>query len=284
MRKTSLTIISALIFLLTGYAQNASNVKADLLWKSEKVFDIPESVYYDKENNVLYVSNINGNPIDQDDNGYISKMSVDGEMLIKKWVTGLHAPKGMGKFGNVLYVTDINRLVEIDVPSGKILQYIPVKNSKFLNDIAIDDAGNVHFSDMQDQVVYKYDGTNVTKWMKDDVLISPNGLYERNGTLFIGVNDRIIKSDLKNGGYKTIAEGTGNIDGLNMDKAGNFIISDWRGKVQYVILPGEMKTLFDTSSERINAADIFLDVENSILYVPTFVDGRVMAYRIVGLK
>ncbi len=280
MRRISLTIISALIFLFPGYSQDANDVKAVLLWKSDKVFDIPESVLLDKENNVLYVSNINGNPTDLDENGYISKMTPNGRVLIKKWTSGLNAPKGMGKFGNVLYVTDINRLVEIDIPSGRILKYIPVENSKFLNDIAIDDAGNVYISDMQDQVIYKYDGQSVSEWMRDNVLINPNGLYERNGTLYIGVNGRILKADLKNGGYKILVEETGSIDGLNMDKEGNFIISDWRGKVQYVTLPGQMITLFDTSSDRINAADIFLDVENSILYVPTFVDGRVMAYRI----
>lgn len=281
MKRIYLMIMAALMLSTMGYTQSNGNVKAVLLWKTDQVFEIPESVFADTDNNMLYVSCINGNPTDEDGNGYISRLSPEGKLILKKWVTGLNAPKGMGKFGNILYVTDINRLVEIDIPSGRILKVIPVENSKFLNDIAIDQDGMVYFSDMQDQIIYKYDGTVVSTWMEDDILVNPNGLYTRNGMLYIGVNGRILKDDILNGGYKILAEETGSIDGLNMDEAGNFIISDWRGKVQYIIPPDGAFTLFNTSSERINAADIFLDIKNSILYVPTFVDGRVMAYRIV---
>ena len=45
----------------------------------------PESAVYDKKTNAIYVSSINGNPLELDNNGYISKLSVSGQILEKKW-------------------------------------------------------------------------------------------------------------------------------------------------------------------------------------------------------
>ena len=64
-------------------------------------FATPESVFYDKKNDRYLVSNINGNPTDADDNGFISIVSVDGKVENLKWIDGtaeniqLSAPKGM---------------------------------------------------------------------------------------------------------------------------------------------------------------------------------------------
>ena len=70
----------------------------------------PESVIYDEMSNAIYISNINGDPLELDKNGYISKISVDGQILEKKWVAGLDAPKGMAIYDNNLFVTDVNKI------------------------------------------------------------------------------------------------------------------------------------------------------------------------------
>ena len=60
----------------------------------------PESALHDPEADVYLVSNINGGPCDRDDNGFISRVSPDGQVLDLKWIDGadpgvtLHAPKG----------------------------------------------------------------------------------------------------------------------------------------------------------------------------------------------
>ena len=56
-------------------------------------FNNPESIVKDDANNVIYVSNVNGNPTDKDNNGYISKVSLDGKILTQKWIEGLNGPK-----------------------------------------------------------------------------------------------------------------------------------------------------------------------------------------------
>ena len=42
-------------------------------------------------------------------------------MLEREWATGLDAPKGMALANGQLYVADIDRLVEIDPATGKIV-------------------------------------------------------------------------------------------------------------------------------------------------------------------
>ena len=74
----------------------------------------PESVVFDKKNSAIYISNINGDPLKLDKNGYISKISVDGQILEKKWIKGLDAPKGMTIFNDHLFVADINKIWKIN--------------------------------------------------------------------------------------------------------------------------------------------------------------------------
>src|SRR5688500_12348840 len=79
----------------------------------EAGFATPESVLYDADADLYLVSNINGKPLDVDDNGYISKVSPDGKIADGKWIDGakdnvkLDAPKGMAITGGVLYDSDI---------------------------------------------------------------------------------------------------------------------------------------------------------------------------------
>src|SRR5687767_8731714 len=50
-------------------------------------FATPESVLYDQAGDVYLVSNINGQPLDKDDNGFISRIAPDGSATIK-WIDG----------------------------------------------------------------------------------------------------------------------------------------------------------------------------------------------------
>ena len=82
-------------------------------------FSHPESVDLDIPHQVFYVSNLGGAPLDKDGNGFISKVSRDGKLLQLKWIEGLNAPKGMVMNGFTLYVSDIDKLVEIDTRTGQ---------------------------------------------------------------------------------------------------------------------------------------------------------------------
>ena len=120
----------------------------ELVWESDTNLITNESVLYIPEKKQLIVSCINGTPLEQDENGYLSILNPQGEVLEHQWVTGLDAPKGMAYQDGKLYVTNIDELVEVDMETGEILARYPVANSVFLNDVSI---GNdvVYFSDMK---------------------------------------------------------------------------------------------------------------------------------------
>ena len=68
-----ITAVSALLAM--SQAEAASLAKK---WQTDRVFSTPESVVYDAERHVLYVSNIDGSPSEIDGKGFISRLSMNG--------------------------------------------------------------------------------------------------------------------------------------------------------------------------------------------------------------
>ena len=74
----------------------------------------PESARYDRDLDVWFVSNINGDPSKKDNNGYISRLRPDGSPYNLKFIEGgakgvtLNAPKGLAINGDTLWVADID--------------------------------------------------------------------------------------------------------------------------------------------------------------------------------
>lgn len=128
-----------------------------VVWTITEGIKKPESVYYDADSGFLFLSQIGeGTPADKDGDGWISKLSTDGKVIENKWVTGLNAPKGLRSHGGTLWVSDIDRLVAVDIEKGEISKEVPVPNSKFLNDVACDEEGTVYVSDLLDHKIYSY--------------------------------------------------------------------------------------------------------------------------------
>lgn len=74
-------------------ASGALGAQAAEVWKLEGL-ETPESVLFDEARAVFYVSNVSGQPRVKDGNGFISKLSSEGEILERNWVTGLDGPAG----------------------------------------------------------------------------------------------------------------------------------------------------------------------------------------------
>ena len=130
MNKNILYIILATLFTLSSSQVFADTENLQQLWVTEG-FSNPESVIYDEANNVLYVSNVNGTPLNKDGNGFISKVSLDGKILKMDWVTGMDAPKGLAIHNGKLYAADIDTLIEIDITNAKIINAYTVNDAKF---------------------------------------------------------------------------------------------------------------------------------------------------------
>lgn len=267
-------------FNTTLFSQTYFSDKVEKTWESEPVFSVPESVYYDSESNSLFVANINGKPTDRDDNGFISQLKPNGTIVRLEWVTGLHAPKGMNSYDGKLYVSDIYRVAEIDIKKRKVIRFYEAEGAEFLNDVITDDDGNVYITDMARGSVYKIADGEITEWLPAGTFNGSNGVYYLDGMIYLGEQGRIVSIDPATKAIKTIAEFDGGVDGLEITKEGTFVFSDWSGKVQAIKEGGKPEVLFNTTDEKINAADIHLIREQNILLVPTFFDNRVVAYKL----
>src|SRR6185503_6676804 len=101
----------------------------------------PESVRYDSDLDVYYVSNINGNPSQKDNNGFIARVRADSTSVVTMLAEGgkngvrLNAPKGMALRGDTLFVADIDMLRMFHRRTGEYLGAVSLReqSATFLN-------------------------------------------------------------------------------------------------------------------------------------------------------
>ena len=148
-------------------------------------------------------------------------LSVDGKILQLEWCNGLNAPKGMGIVGDLLYVTEIDEVVKIDIRRQKIAQRFTLEGAKFLNDIAVDKEGNVFISDMTDNAIYRLKNSVPELYIKSEKLNQPNGLYVEGNNLMVGLRDRIVTINLRSKQISDYILNTGGIDGIAADGKSN---------------------------------------------------------------
>ncbi|MER8481824.1 hypothetical protein [Mesorhizobium sp. M1322] len=275
--------------LLLGW----SPATAEEVWSLDG-FKAPESVLFDAKRNVFYVSNIVGEPAGKDGVGYLSKVSPDGKLQAAEWVTGFNAPKGLVMKGDTLFVTDIDRLMAVDVESGQITGTWPA-GAQFLNDPAVDEAGRVFASDMLANRIYVLDNDALSVWLESEDLLHPNGLRVEHGRLLVAGWGRDIQPDFssKTPGHliaidlntKVISdigsgEPVGNLDGLESDGAGNWLVTDWvAGALFRIHSDGKVEQLMDLNQ---GSADLEFLEEKKLAIIPMMMDGKLVATRLGG--
>ena len=280
----SLLYASALagVFLLSASSGVAAqSVKLTKVWESDTTLTTPESVLYDAKANVLYVSCINGGPAPENSKSFIAKVSPEGKIIQRNFTENLTSTKGMAIFGNKLYVTEILKLVEIDLKTGKVLKKYDVPEAKFLNDIAVDAKGIVYFTDMRGNRIWMLNKGKIEKLAEEGQLKNPNGLFHENGRLLVGNGDgKLLAYDLKTKQFTTLAEGMGGLDGIAADGKKGYFVSEWQGKIWHVGADGKPALLLDSVAQKTNTADLDYNIAKKMLYVPTFFVNKVMAYSV----
>ena len=266
-------------FLFTG-AENARAQRLEKVWETTVELKTPESVLYDEKRDVIYVANINGNPSEKDGNGFITVLNPDGSVKDFKWMEHFNAPKGMALFEGKLYVADIDRLVEIDIEHRQILKKYEASDAEFLNDVTASDAtGTVFVSDSHGGVIYALREGQLFKWLEGSPLERPNGLLAEDGRIFIGDKD-IFQVEINSKKIVPVVKNTGGVDGLEKNNAGEFVFSNWGGRI-FVHKDGHTVKIHDSAEQKINTADIDFALKYNWVLVPTFFDDRVIAYEYV---
>lgn len=252
-------------------------------------FATPESVAYDADQDVYFVSNINGQPLEADDNGYISKINAADRSVEARWIDGanenveLHAPKGMAIVGTELWVTDINQIRKFDKTTGQFIAATPIEGATFLNDLSAAADGSVYVSDSgmtaaaegfapngSDQV-YKIaaDGT-VTKLATDVAgLNGPNGLLVEGSNVWVASFRGNELYRLANG-VKTdaVTLPAGSLDGIVQTPTGSLLVSSWDGNAVY---EGTVGGTFTPLVENVQSpADLGIDTKRNLVLIPSF--------------
>ncbi len=260
-------------------------------WTTTSGIQTPESVYFDPASGYIFSSQINGAPDGRDGNGTIVKLNGDGSVVSATFVTGLNAPKGLRACGGTLWTADLNEVIGINVDSGAITSRVTIPDAKFLNDVECTTDGTVYVSDMMGNRVYAVKDDAASTFIDSDMLEFPNGLLIDGNRLVVAnwgqpeadfttkVPGRLMAFDIASKARTFIgAASFGNIDGVESDGRGGYVISDYlAGKVMRVSASGE-GTLVQQFKP--GAADIGLVASRGVLLVPHMNENQVAAYDI----
>lgn len=258
----------------------------------------PESVLWDSAHAVWYVSNINGNAPQKDDDGYILRLGADGRTVDSlPFINGaddditLHAPKGMALRGDTLWVADIDALRGFDLTSGKSVATVDLRplGATFLNDVAIGVDGGIYITDSG--IAFGPDGSVqhpgksrilvVRNLAATEAVVLPkesaaNGLAwnaSRNAWMIVGFNSPDVFEWVTGAKEVTVVgTGPGGGDGLVVLGAGRAIYSSWADSSLTLFSGGQSTTL----RKGLNApADLGYDPVRRLIAVPLLNDDRV---------
>lgn len=257
----------------------------------------PESARYDRDLDVWFVANINGQPLGKDNNGYISRLRPDGTPYSVKFIESgkkgvtLHAPKGLAINGDTLWVADIDVARAFNKRTGALIANVSAQGqARFLNGAAVGPDGAIYMTDTG--ILFGSDGKvshpgpdrvfRITRAGAKPVLTSPT-LEGPNGITWDPQRRRfVIVSFLGKGIYgwkpgdkdvESIASGPGQHDGVVILPDGRLLVTSWTDSSLFVVENGQPSTVATGIS---TPADIDVDPRNSRVAVPQLMENKVV--------
>ena len=267
-------------------------------WNLTAGFAAPESAYYDAASNAVFVSSINGQILEKDGNGYISRLTPAGVVVSEKWATGLHAPKGLRSAGGVLYASDIDEVVGIEIASGKVVSRVKIDGAQFLNDLATAPDGTVFVSDSAALKIFEVRNGKASVFVEGGALVEqPNGLLVDGTRLVLGTigpapqpgaapgrgrgatppSGHLYAFDLKSKQRTNLTtQPVGGIDGIEPDGAGGLLVTDVIGqRLLQVGKGGDVRVLAKFAA---GGADFGYVAKQRLAIVPFLFGNSVAAY------
>lgn len=284
--KKILSIFLTAFALQTAYSQTTSEVIRKI-----EGFKHPESVASDTRH--FYVSNL-GNVLDpnaKDGDGFISKLNKFGEIMEMNAFPDikLNSPKGMTILNDVLYVTDVDSIIGIDVRTKKVVWGRMFFGTKYLNDILARDENTLYVSATDVNQIYEID------LLSDSVRViggsstprAPNGLGADLVSSFLFIvsfgedkeSGEIGRLNLRTNEYETVFNEMGKFDGVFYSN-GRYYISDWglNGKGRlfvYDIRRDGLREIKPDTGYFQGPADFFYDFATRRIWLPCMLENAV---------
>lgn len=253
----------------------------------------PESVCVVDEEHV-YIADIGREmrPSEADSDGVLYKAPLKN-LADKKKVNKsfkLNAPKGIAHDKNSLYITDIDRIVVVDIASGKKVDEIAFGDKTvFLNDVAILDentllvtATNQH--DMYAVVVKSKEVFNLSK----KSLEGANGITMAGGKVYVcGFSNKqnkkghIYEYDLETNTVSVVIDQVGHLDGIKMyeDK---LLVTDWGGDFNHgkiwMVEPADKRATVISDHLGLKSPSDF-DIYKNLVIVPCIDEGELLIFQ-----
>jgi sugar lactone lactonase YvrE len=207
-------------------------------------FAFPESVAYDPQAKLLYVSQFGSElkPAEKDGKGRISKVSLTGKVMEEQFLPApggiLHKPKGLWVEGDRLWVTDIDVVWVFDLKTRRGKK-VDLPGIKFANDVTVR-ANVLHVSDNRADQLFRVEPADFLEKGDPKVTVvfsgksvNPNGLHPaRDGSLLMvgfmsAEQARGIYALGPGGEIKVLAKDLGRLDGVFEMDDGTLLVTDW---------------------------------------------------------
>jgi hypothetical protein len=256
----------------------------------------PESVIYDDQADVYLVANMNGTPTAVDGNGFISRISPDGQVAALKWIDGskkatrLNSPKGMALSGELLYVADVDTVRMFERRTGKAKGEVKLKGATFAGDVAVGADGKIYVTDIglefsadkppeptKSDAVWVIEKKKAKALAKTEELGHPNSIVSTASGLWLNAlgTAELYQLDDKGARQSVQKLPQGGLDGLVV--AGDKVyVSSWDASGVFVGTPGgEFELVY---KDLITPAEIGWDSRRNRLLVPLSKENGLVAF------
>lgn len=242
-----------------------------------------EAVRYDAADDRYIVTNLG--PRGPGNDGFISLVSPDGEVLDLKWIEGgvdgvsLHDPLGLFIRGDEIHVLDPQTLRVFDRRTGAPLRTVDVPDAVRLNDLYVTEAGVAYVTDsgsndeagalyriQADGTVQAFAERSTDLHRINGVAVTADGLVVHGGLL----SDVLTFRDADTGAVvRELTLPTGRIDGIVALEDGGLLVASQDGhNVYHVSAAGEARAV---AGDIAVPAAIGYDTRRGRLLVPQIV-------------
>ena len=259
----------------------------------------PESVKYDPDQDVWFISNMLGFGSAKDGEGFIVRVAADDlsreDAFIASGRNGvtLDAPKGMAIHGDTLWVTDIDKLRGFDRRTGAPLATIDLSghDAVLLNDVAVGPDGSLYITDSGiimsskgvlhpggDKIFVIGPGRSVSLAAEGAQLGRPNGIsWDATGNRWVVVSFDPFRSEVYtvargDTSRTVIAKGNGKFDGIEALADGRLLVTSWNDSSLHVFTGGRDERVIRNLSW---PADIGFDTRRNRVAIPQVMINRV---------